>query len=115
MTAVVAALEVQEDHTDGVLRGELLNEALFTSLNHAREELAIRMTDYNTVRPHSALGNPLLAVYAQQSAPKCNGTGPYATTRASRPTPLHYRAITAQMKLGTFSSSEDDRRGSDHE
>jgi putative transposase len=42
---------------NGRLRDELLNETLFTSLAHAREALAIWKDDYNTVRPHSGLGN----------------------------------------------------------
>ena len=31
--------------------------------------------DYNTVRPHSAIGNVPPADYAKLSAPLCNGTG----------------------------------------
>src|SRR5947207_7479877 len=42
---------------NGRLRDELLNETLFTSLNHVREALAIWLEDYNTVRPHGSLGN----------------------------------------------------------
>jgi putative transposase len=42
---------------NGRLRDELLNETLFTSLAHPREALAIWKGDYNTVRPHSGLGN----------------------------------------------------------
>jgi len=41
---------------NGRLRDELLNEVLFTSLAHARAELATWQTDYNTQRPHSQLG-----------------------------------------------------------
>ena len=41
---------------NGKLRDECLNEALFTSLAHARAELAEWQHDYNTVRPHSKLG-----------------------------------------------------------
>lgn len=48
---------------NGRLRDELLNETLFTSLAHAREALAIWRDDYNTVRPHSAIGNVPPAVY----------------------------------------------------
>ena len=54
---------------NGRLRDELLNETLFTSLNHVREVLARWMEDYNTTRPHSALGNLPPAHYAQRSAP----------------------------------------------
>ncbi len=40
---------------NGRLRDECLNETLFTSLRHARIELAAWKHDYNHVRPHSAL------------------------------------------------------------
>ena len=54
---------------NGRLRDELLNETLFTSLAHAREALAIWKDDYNTVRPHSAVGNVPPAIYAKLSDP----------------------------------------------
>jgi putative transposase len=54
---------------NGRLRDELLNETLFTSLAHAREALAIWKDDYNTVRPHSAVGNVRPAIYAKLSDP----------------------------------------------
>ena len=54
---------------NGRLRDELLNETLFASLTHVREALAIWKDDYNTVRPHSALGNLPPAAYAKLSAP----------------------------------------------
>jgi len=41
---------------NGRLRDELLNETLFVSLVQARTALAAWQEDYNTVRPHSALG-----------------------------------------------------------
>jgi putative transposase len=67
---------------NGRLRDELLNETLFASLAHVREALAIWKDDYNTVRPHSALGNLPPAVYAKISAPgMCNRTGRCATSR----------------------------------
>lgn len=53
----------------GRLRDECLNETLFTSLAHAREVLSLWRDDYNTVRPHSGLGNLSPAVYAKASAP----------------------------------------------
>ncbi len=40
---------------NGRLRDECLNETLFTSLHHARIELALWRRDYNHVRPHSSL------------------------------------------------------------
>ena len=42
---------------NGRLRDELLNETLFRSLAHARAALAAWQLDYNTVRPHSDIGN----------------------------------------------------------
>lgn len=41
---------------NGRLRDELLNEEVFESLAQARRALALWRADYNTVRPHSALG-----------------------------------------------------------
>jgi putative transposase len=41
----------------GRLRDECLNETLFSSLPHARAVLEAWCTDYNGVRPHSALAN----------------------------------------------------------
>lgn len=49
---------------NGRMRDELLNESLFFGLDHAREELAIWVTDYNTERPHSALGYTTPAAFA---------------------------------------------------
>jgi putative transposase len=54
---------------NGRLRDELLNETIFTSLAHVREALAIWKDDYNTIRPHSALGNLPPAVFAELSVP----------------------------------------------
>jgi putative transposase len=54
---------------NGRLRDELLNEVLFTSLAHARAELAAWRIDYNTVRPHSAIGNLPPAGYIQLGHP----------------------------------------------
>lgn len=42
---------------NGKLRDECLNETLFSSLRHAREVLEEWQEDYNTNRPHSAIGN----------------------------------------------------------
>ncbi|MBW4332389.1 IS3 family transposase [Stakelama sp. CBK3Z-3] len=39
------------------LRDELLNETIFTSLGHARQELEAWRHDYNHFRPHSSLEN----------------------------------------------------------
>jgi putative transposase len=54
---------------NGRLRDELLNETLFGTLAHARAALAAWRLDYNTVRPHSRLGNLPPAHYATLGAP----------------------------------------------
>ena len=52
---------VGERHGHGVgkatLRDECLNEHLFSSLAATRRSIEARRTDYNTVRPHSSLGD----------------------------------------------------------
>lgn len=42
---------------NGRFRDEMLNETLFSSLSHARQEICVWQHDYNHHRPHSALGN----------------------------------------------------------
>ncbi|MHB8285818.1 MAG: IS3 family transposase [Caulobacteraceae bacterium] len=49
---------------NGRMRDELLNESLFFSLDHARQKLAAWAADYNTERPHSAIGYQTPAAYA---------------------------------------------------
>lgn len=41
---------------NGRMRDELLNETLFTSLDHAREKIAAWIDDYNAEWPHSSFG-----------------------------------------------------------
>ena len=72
----------------GRLRDELLNETLFTSLSYVREALAIWIEDYNTVRPHSALGNLPPAAYAKLSAPGMQRGGALRYTEGSAPRPV---------------------------
>lgn len=50
---------------NGRMRAELLNETLFFSLDHARQKLDAWTTDYNTRRPHSAIGYQTPAAYAE--------------------------------------------------
>ena len=62
---------------NGRMRDELLNETMFRSPVHARGIIADRVTDYNTQRPHSALGYQtpadfvlhLITATAQHAAP----------------------------------------------
>ena len=60
---------------NGRLRDELLNETLFASLAHARVAQADWMEDYNTVRPHSAIGNVPPTIYAKLSDPTMQRDG----------------------------------------
>lgn len=51
---------------NGKLRDECLNETLFSSLAEARETLETWQKDYNTQRPHSALGNLTPTEFAEK-------------------------------------------------
>ena len=95
---------------NGRLRDELLDETLFASLTHVREALAIWKDDYNTVRPHSALGNLAPATYAKLKG-YWNEKGRDAALqlRAPRPIPLHHRANKAQMEHGLCSSLDENQ------
>ena len=73
---------------NGRLRDELLNETLFASLAHAREALAIWKHDYNTVRPHSAIGNIPPATYAKLSDPGMQRDGSLELPWGSAPRPV---------------------------
>lgn len=52
------------------LRDEFLNEAIFTSLAHARQELETWRRDYNHFRLHSSLGNRTMAEIGARSTGK---------------------------------------------
>lgn len=70
---------------NGRMRDELLNESLFFGLDHAREELAIWVADYNTERPHSALGYATPAAFAAGLGPATDHLAPPFKGSASRP------------------------------
>lgn len=48
----------------GRMRDEFLNETLFRNLTHARELITVSITNYNTTRPHAALGYQTPAGFA---------------------------------------------------
>jgi putative transposase len=85
---VVRELDAFIESFNGRLRDELLNETLFTSLAHVREALAIWKDDYNTTRPHSALGNLPPAVFAKLSAPAMQRDGTLRYLEGSAPRPV---------------------------
>ena len=79
-------------------------DACSRSLAHAREALAAWKDDYNTVRPHSAIGNmPPAHLRQTQRSRRSNGTGRLSCHGAPRPVPLHHRACRAQMRSGSTS------------
>jgi len=78
---------------NGRLRDELLNETLFRSLDHAREALTEWMTDYNIVRPHSAIGNLPPAIYAKLSDPAMQRDGSLELPWGSAPRPVASQSL----------------------
>ena len=79
---------------NGRLRDELLNETLFVSLAHARDRLAAWRLDYNTVRPHSAIGNMPPAIYANLSDPAKQRGGALRLLRGYAPRPVASPSLT---------------------
>jgi len=77
---------------NGRLRDELLNETLFSSLAHARVALAEWWLDYNTIRPHSSLGNLPPADYAELSAPASQLDGMLRAIEGYAPRPVAARS-----------------------
>jgi putative transposase len=73
---------------NGRLRDELLNETLFVSLAHACAMLLAWMIDYNTVRPHSAIGNITPADFAKLSGPAMQRGGSLRSLGGFAPRPV---------------------------
>jgi putative transposase len=73
---------------NGRLRDELLNETIFVSIAHARTMLAAWRLDYNTVRPHSAIGNLPPAEYAKLSDPAMQRGGTLRSLGGFAPHPV---------------------------
>lgn len=71
------------------MRDELLNETLFHGLDHARAAIREWVEDYNTGRPHSALGYTTPAAFAagleKQAAASLRIAGGYATQPLASP------------------------------
>ena len=72
----------------GRLRDELLNETIFVSLAHARATLAAWKEDYNTIRPHSGIGDLPPAAYALLSVPAMQRDGTLRSLGGSAPRPV---------------------------
>jgi putative transposase len=73
---------------NGRLRDELLNETLFVSVAQARTMLEAWLLDYNTVRPHSAIGNLPPAEYAKFSDPAMQRGGTLRVLGGFAPHPV---------------------------
>ena len=65
---------------NGSMRDELLNEEIFDTLDAARRKLALWRYDYNTVRPHSSLGNKTPAE-ARRTLEQFEGSAPGALAK----------------------------------
>jgi len=89
---------------NGRLRDELLNETLFSSLVHAREALSLWKDDYNTIRPHSGIGNLTPAAYADRSAPEMQRDGTLRYTGGSAPRPVAPPSQRGSNEVGTLTS-----------
>jgi putative transposase len=79
---------------NGRLRDELLNETLFVSIAHARSMLTAWLIDYNTVRPHSAIGNLPPAEYAMLSDPAMQRGGSLRLLGGYAPRPVAPPSLT---------------------
>jgi putative transposase len=76
-------------------RDECLNEAWFLSLADARRTIEAWRQDYNTVRPHSALGNLTPAEFEQLRPNGEWGTRPAEQMEARCMTPPHRASLGA--------------------
>ena len=78
----------------GRMRDECLNEHLFFSMNHARAVIRGWVDDFNTARPHSAIGYKTPAAYAafltRQWASALLDTAAFA------PMPIAHAALTGK-------------------
>jgi putative transposase len=81
----------------GRMRDECLNEHLFFSMNHARAVIAGWVTDFNTARPHSAIGYMTPAAYAAALNPQRASAPSYL--ESSPPMPVASVAPGRNSKL----------------
>ena len=81
----------------GRMRDECLNEHLFFSMNHARVVVAGWVEDFNTVRPHSAIGYMTPAAYAATLNPQ--RASALRHIESSAPMPVATVALTRNSQL----------------
>jgi putative transposase len=82
----------------GRMRDEGLNEHLFFSMNHARAVIAGWAMDYNTRRPHSAIGYMTPAAYAAALTPQRPST--LRSTEGSAPMAVATAALMRKSQPG---------------
>ena len=70
---------------NGRMRDEFLNETLFHGLRHTCAEVARWVEDYNTERPHSALGYQTPAAFAGKPTTATDRCAAPSTSSAQRP------------------------------
>ena len=87
---------------NGRLRDELLNETLFSSLAHARVVLAEWRHDYNTVRPHSSLGNLPPVDYAKLGVPASQRDGTLRAIGGFAPRPVAASSLAGSNSQPTL-------------
>jgi putative transposase len=81
---------------NGRLRDECLNETLFTSLHHARQVLEAWRTDYNSIRPHSALKGMTPIDFAKHTTKTIQPEEPILPVAIS---PLNGHHLTSGLQL----------------
>ncbi|PRX28659.1 integrase core domain-containing protein, partial [Meinhardsimonia xiamenensis] len=80
---------------NGSLRDELLNEEIFDTLDDARRKLALWRYDYNTIRPHSSLGNRT-PLQARRALEQIDGSAPGALAQTETE---DYQTQTRRLSL----------------
>jgi len=88
---------------NGRMRDELLNETVFTSLPQARAAIAAWVADYNTTRPHSALGYQTPAAHAAKLTAMGPGSPPVPGSDPgpiAHPAPDGVTSVTALLSAG---------------
>jgi putative transposase len=99
------------DTFNGRLRDKLLNETLFRSLRHAREELESWRHDFNHERPHSSLGYLTPAQYSTILGDAGRGSALHGGLRA--PASLQHDQTRDQITRELYLSL-DEKWGSGH-
>src|SRR5262249_34275945 len=88
----------------GRLRDECLNETLFTSLAHARAALADWRHDYNTIRPHSGIGNVPPAAYTNAGVHAMQRDGTLRSLAGFAPRPVAPPSLVGSEAARLYSS-----------